>query len=83
MTEQRNAKTSMEELVAGCPLLIAKEQKDDVDAEWCGSGDGGVDFLDDFASKVIDAGGFEFHSVCLPPDKVFKRMKRSESWSIA
>ena len=83
MTEQRNAKTSMDELVAGCPLLIAKEQKDDVDAEWCGSGftrkeDGDVDFLVDFASKVLDAGGFEFHSVCLPPDKVFKRMKRSE-----
>ena len=57
-------KMSMEELVAGCPLLIAKEQKDDADAEWCGSGftrkeDGDVDF----ASKVLDAGGFEFHSV--------------------
>jgi len=76
-------KMSMEELVAGCPLLIAKEQKDDADAEWCGSGftrkeDGDVDFPVDFASKVLDAGGFEFHSVCLPPDKVFKRMKRSE-----
>ena len=64
--------------MAGCPLLIAKEQKDDADAEWCGSGfarkeDGDVDF----ASKVLDAGGFEFHSVCLPPDIAVS------TWSIA
>ena len=57
-------KMSMEELVAGCPLLIAKEQKDDADAEWCGSGftrkeDGDVDFPIDFASKDLDAGGFQ------------------------
>jgi len=40
--------------------------------------DGDVDFPVEFADKVLDACGFEFHSVCLPEDKVFRRMKRSE-----
>lgn len=40
--------------------------------------DGDTDFPGDFSDKVLDACGFESHSVCLPPDKVFKRMKRSE-----
>jgi len=40
--------------------------------------DGDVDFPVEFANKVLDACGFEQHSVCLPEEKVFRRMKRSE-----
>lgn len=40
--------------------------------------DGDVDFPGDFSDKVLDACGFAYHSVCLPPEKVFRRMKRSE-----
>lgn len=40
--------------------------------------DGDTEFPVEFANKVLDACGFEYHSVCLPPEKVFRRMKRSE-----
>lgn len=40
--------------------------------------DGDKDFPGEFSDKVLDACGFDRHSVCLPPDKVFRRMKRSE-----
>jgi len=40
--------------------------------------DGDTEFPGEFSDKVLDACGFQFHSVCLPPDKVFRRMPRSE-----
>ena len=40
--------------------------------------DGDVDFPGEFSDRVLDACGFDRHSVCLPPEKVFRRMTRNE-----